>query len=100
MHGHRGPQPAPGGFRQGILSDPTDPPLGSGLLLVDDAPDRAPFAPGEWAGEPVQFAVGQRELENGTVAIRRLGSKKQQVMPLSEAILALTSEVDGQGQSD
>ncbi len=49
---------------------------------------------------PVQFAVGQRELENGTVAIRRLGSKKQQVMPLSEAILALTSEVDGRGQSD
>ena len=49
---------------------------------------------------PVQFAVGQRELENGTVAIRRLGSKKQQVMPLGEAILALTSEVDGRGQSD
>ena len=49
---------------------------------------------------PVQFAVGQREIENGTVAIRRLGSKKQQVVPLSEAILALTSEVDGRGQSD
>jgi threonyl-tRNA synthetase len=49
---------------------------------------------------PVQFAVGQRELENGTVAIRRLGSKKQQVLPLGEAILALKSEIDGRGQSD
>ena len=42
---------------------------------------------------PVQFAVGQRELENRTVAIRRLGSKKQQVLPLDEAIVALETEV-------
>ena len=49
---------------------------------------------------PVQLAVGQRELENGTVAMRRLGSKKQQVMALGEAISALKSEVDSHGLSD
>ncbi|MCH8159762.1 MAG: threonine--tRNA ligase [Proteobacteria bacterium] len=49
---------------------------------------------------PVQLAIGQRELENGTVAMRRLGSKKQQVMALGEAISALKSEVDSHGQSD
>ena len=43
---------------------------------------------------PALFAVGQRELENRTVAVRRLGSKKQQVMPLDEAIEALRTEVD------
>ena len=43
---------------------------------------------------PALFAVGQRELENRTVAVRRLGSKKQQVLPLDEAIAALTTEVE------
>ncbi|MBT8110178.1 MAG: threonine--tRNA ligase, partial [Gammaproteobacteria bacterium] len=43
---------------------------------------------------PVQFAVGQRELENRTVAIRRLGSKKQSVMGLDEALSALRNEID------
>ena len=43
---------------------------------------------------PVQFAVGQRELENRTVAIRRLGSKKQAVLPLDAALLALREEVE------
>jgi threonyl-tRNA synthetase len=43
---------------------------------------------------PVQFAVGQREVENRSVAIRRLGSKKQQVMSLDEALDALVSEVE------
>jgi threonyl-tRNA synthetase len=46
---------------------------------------------------PVQFAVGQRELEGRTVAVRRLGSKKQQVMSLEEAISALKSEVEHRG---
>ncbi|MGB5626007.1 MAG: threonine--tRNA ligase [Woeseiaceae bacterium] len=46
---------------------------------------------------PVQFAVGQRELENRSVAIRRLGSKKQQVLPLDEAISALKKEIDSRG---
>jgi threonyl-tRNA synthetase len=43
---------------------------------------------------PALFAVGQRELENRTVAVRRLGSKQQQVMPLDEAIDALRTEID------
>ena len=42
---------------------------------------------------PALFAVGQRELESRTVAVRRLGSKKQQVMPLDEAIAELKTEV-------
>jgi threonyl-tRNA synthetase len=46
---------------------------------------------------PVQFAVGQRELENRSVAIRRLGSKKQQILPLDEAISALQREIDARG---
>ena len=49
---------------------------------------------------PVQFAVGQRELENRTVAIRRLGSRKQQVVALDEAISALRREVENHGMSD
>ena len=46
---------------------------------------------------PVQFAIGQRELENRTVAIRRLGSKKQEVMSLDDAISALKSEIHIRG---
>ena len=43
---------------------------------------------------PVQLAVGQRELENRTVAMRRLGSKKQAVLPLDEALSALREEIE------
>lgn len=46
---------------------------------------------------PVQFAVGQREVENRSVAIRRIGSKKQEVMPLEDAVSALTSEISSRG---
>jgi threonyl-tRNA synthetase len=49
---------------------------------------------------PVQFAVGQREVENRSVAIRRLGSKKQEVMSLEDAITALKSEIENHGYSD
>ena len=49
---------------------------------------------------PVQFAVGQRELESRTVAIRRLGSKKQEVMSLDDAIAALQAEIESRGNSD
>ena len=44
---------------------------------------------------PVLFAVGQREVEVDSVAIRRLGSKRQTVLPVEEAIAALTEEIDG-----
>jgi threonyl-tRNA synthetase len=46
---------------------------------------------------PVQFAVGRREVENRSVAVRRLGSKKQQFMALDEAIETLRSEVESRG---
>jgi len=48
---------------------------------------------------PVQFAVGQRELENRSVANRRLGSRKQEVMSLDDAISVLKSEIDNRGSS-
>lgn len=41
---------------------------------------------------PALFVVGAREAENKTVAIRRLGSKNQNVDPLDEAIKALAQE--------
>jgi len=46
---------------------------------------------------PVQFAVGQRELESRTVAIRRLGSKKQELMSLDDAIASLQTEISNRG---
>jgi threonyl-tRNA synthetase len=46
---------------------------------------------------PVQFAVGQRELENRSVAIRRLGSKRQEVMSLDDAMSTLKSEIHNRG---
>jgi len=48
---------------------------------------------------PVQFAVGQREVENRSVAIRRLGSKKQDVTSLDDAIAALRSEIETRSNS-
>jgi len=42
---------------------------------------------------PVLLAVGQREVENRAVALRRLGSRQQQVMSLDEALDSLESEV-------
>jgi len=41
---------------------------------------------------PALFVVGKREAEEGTVAIRRLGSEGQQVMKLDEAIAMLKAE--------
>ncbi len=49
---------------------------------------------------PVQFAVGQRELDERTVAIRRIGSKKQQILSLEDAVAALRSEIETLGNSD
>lgn len=42
---------------------------------------------------PVIIAVGGREQENRAVSIRRLGSEKQEVMPLADAIETLKKEV-------
>ncbi|MBT8100667.1 MAG: threonine--tRNA ligase [Gammaproteobacteria bacterium] len=49
---------------------------------------------------PVLLAVGQREVDEKTVAMRRLGSKQQRVMPLSEAIAELSLEQQNRGLSD
>jgi threonyl-tRNA synthetase len=48
---------------------------------------------------PVLLAIGQREVEDRSVAIRRLGSKQQRVLTLDEAIAELTEEVRSRGQS-
>lgn len=42
---------------------------------------------------PVLLAVGQREVDEKTVAIRRLGSKQQQTLPLEQARDSLLAEV-------
>ena len=41
---------------------------------------------------PVIIAVGEREAEAGTVAIRRLGSQEQTILPLAEAIAEIAKE--------
>ncbi|MEL6746618.1 MAG: threonine--tRNA ligase [Pseudomonadota bacterium] len=41
---------------------------------------------------PVIFAIGKREAEEGTVSVRRLGSRDQQVLPLAEVIETLRGE--------
>ena len=42
---------------------------------------------------PVLFAVGQREVDADSVAVRRLGSKQQKVMTVDDAIAELTAEI-------
>jgi len=41
---------------------------------------------------PVLLVVGKKEAAERTVSIRRLGSEKQQTMPLDAALSALTQE--------
>ncbi|MCA8927380.1 MAG: threonine--tRNA ligase [Alphaproteobacteria bacterium] len=41
---------------------------------------------------PAMLVVGKREAEEGTVALRRLGGKAQEVLPLADAIAALVAE--------
>ena len=41
---------------------------------------------------PAIFVVGARELEERTVAIRRLGGKDQEVLALTEAVARLAEE--------
>jgi threonyl-tRNA synthetase len=42
---------------------------------------------------PVLMAVGQREVDEQTVAVRRLGSKRQTVVALNDAISQLRDEI-------
>ncbi|MGI9261346.1 MAG: threonine--tRNA ligase, partial [Woeseiaceae bacterium] len=46
---------------------------------------------------PALLAVGQREIEEKTVALRRLGSKHQKVLGLQEAIDSLSNEIRDRG---
>ena len=46
---------------------------------------------------PVLFAVGQREIDIDSVAMRRLGSKRQRVLTVAEAIAALSAEIAARG---
>ena len=48
---------------------------------------------------PVLMAVGQREVEEQTVALRRLGSHDQQVVKLDEAIGRLREEIHRRGRA-
>ena len=48
---------------------------------------------------PALFAVGQREIEDRTVAIRRLGSNKQEIMSLDDAIASLKTEIASRGRT-
>jgi threonyl-tRNA synthetase len=41
---------------------------------------------------PVMLVVGKREAEEGTVSVRRLGSQKQEVMTLDDAVKMLVGE--------
>ncbi len=44
---------------------------------------------------PVMLVLGKREAENGTVALRRLGGKEQEILELDDAIARLTAESAG-----
>ncbi|MCR9219370.1 MAG: threonine--tRNA ligase [Alphaproteobacteria bacterium] len=46
---------------------------------------------------PAVFVVGRREAEDGTVAVRRLGGKAQEILALDEAISILKDEAGSPG---
>ena len=48
---------------------------------------------------PVLLAVGQREVETGRVALRRLGSPDQRIMSVDEAVEELVREVSARGRN-
>jgi threonyl-tRNA synthetase len=43
---------------------------------------------------PAILVVGRREAEEGTVAVRRLGSKEQEVLALGDAVVKLSAEAE------
>jgi threonyl-tRNA synthetase len=49
---------------------------------------------------PLLLAVGQREIEEQTVALRRLGSKQQKVLPLTDAIAEIGDEIRLRGRAE
>ena len=52
-----------------------------------------PFVREEWdRDEAIKHIEGMGEAEEGTVALRRLGGRDQEVLPLADAIAALLAE--------
>jgi threonyl-tRNA synthetase len=49
---------------------------------------------------PVMFVVGKREMEDGTVSVRRMGEKHQKVMSVDEAIAMLQADSVAPDQRD
>jgi threonyl-tRNA synthetase len=49
---------------------------------------------------PLLLVVGQREIEEQTVALRRLGSKQQKVLPLATAIVEIGDEIRLRGRAE
>ena len=47
---------------------------------------------------PIILAIGKREVENGSVALRRLGSKHQKVLATDAAIAAIVDEIETRAQ--
>ncbi len=62
--------------------------------IKDISPDKINYKVREHSNAkiPVILAVGGREQENRTVAVRRLGSNEQKVLPLTEVVALLTIE--------
>ncbi len=48
---------------------------------------------------PILMAVGQREVDEKTVALRRLGSKNQRVVSVGDAIAELSDEIRYRGRA-
>ena len=49
---------------------------------------------------PLLLAVGQREIEEQTVALRRLGSKQQKVISLTDASAEISKEIRLRGRAE
>jgi threonyl-tRNA synthetase len=49
---------------------------------------------------PVLLAVGQREVETGRVALRRLGSADQRILSVDEAVEELIREISARGRTE
>jgi threonyl-tRNA synthetase len=46
---------------------------------------------------PAILCIGMREAEEGSVAVRRFGSKEQTLMPAEKFIQSFTEEIDSKG---
>ncbi|MDD6701617.1 MAG: proline--tRNA ligase [Bacteroidales bacterium] len=66
-------------------------------VKYDDADNRRPgfkFADYEVKGVPVRLAIGQRDLENGTVELTRRDTLEKQIVPLEGIVDLIEKELD------